>query len=106
MFNYAWLIPLLPLLAFATIVLVANRRKDLSAKLAIGALFISFILAMGVLVTAIPQYHELAEEPFSRYVSWMPTGLATFRLGYTLDPLAVATLSMVSTGVSDECSVN
>ena len=97
MFSYAWLIPLMPLLAFVAIVFFANRYRDLSAKLAIGAMFISFILAMGVLGTAIARYPGFAKEPFNHYITWMPVGTTLFRLGFVLDPLAVAALAMVTT---------
>ncbi len=99
MFSYAWLIPLMPFLAFVVIVFFTNRYRELSAKLAIGAMFISFILAMGVLGTAIARYPGFAEEPFNRYITWMPVpaGTTPFRLGLVLDPLAVAALAMVTT---------
>jgi len=95
MFSYAWLIPLMPLLAFVAIVFFANRYRELSAKLAIGAMFISFILAMGVLGTAIACYPGFAEEPFNRYIVWIPVGTTLFRLGLCW-PLAVAALAMVT----------
>lgn len=48
MFDFAlecaWLIPLLPAIAFAVIGLFTRQNKQLSAKIAIAAIFVSFCL--------------------------------------------------------------
>lgn len=53
MFDFAlecaWLIPLLPAIAFAVIGLFTRQNKQLSAKIAIAAIFVSFLLAWSVL---------------------------------------------------------
>jgi len=43
--TFVWLIPLLPLLAFFTIVLLTRKHDRLSHTIAIGAIAISFVLA-------------------------------------------------------------
>ena len=43
-----WLIPLPPLLAFAVIVLGANRRNGLSTAIALGGAGLSFVVSMVV----------------------------------------------------------
>ena len=61
---FVWLIPLLPLLAFFTIMLFARGRDRLSHTIAIGAIAISFVLAQIVFWNAVTQgsAHE-AEKP-------------------------------------------
>jgi NADH-quinone oxidoreductase subunit L len=59
-----WLIPLLPLLAFFTIMLLTRGRDRLTHSIAIGAMLISFVLAQVVFWNAVTQggAHE-AEQP-------------------------------------------
>jgi NADH-quinone oxidoreductase subunit L len=97
MFNLAWLIPILPLLAFVAIVLFLNPYKRASAWTAIGAMFLSFLLSVGVLIEALGKGAHLAQEPFYRYIPWLPTGTTQLALGWMIDPLAAVALVMVST---------
>ncbi|MCJ7508853.1 MAG: hypothetical protein MUO85_09020, partial [candidate division Zixibacteria bacterium] len=53
MLAYGWIIPLLPLVAFASIVLVTNPNKKLSSSLSIGAIITSFLLSIAVLIEVI-----------------------------------------------------
>jgi NADH-quinone oxidoreductase subunit L len=59
-----WLIPLLPLLAFFTIMLFTRKHDRLSHSIAIGAMAISFVLAQIIFWNAVTQggSHE-AEKP-------------------------------------------
>ena len=54
--NLIYLIPILPLLAFALIVLFANRSKRLSALLAIVMIGISWVISW--LVFYLADYHR------------------------------------------------
>ncbi len=61
---FVWLIPLLPLLAFFTIMLFARGRDRLSHTIAIGAMIISFVLAQVVFWNAVTQGGaHAAEQP-------------------------------------------
>src|SRR3989304_2309572 len=57
-----WLIPLPPILAFAVIVLLTHRSNRLSHTLAVGAMFVSWGLAMTVFWAAITT-PELGQRP-------------------------------------------
>ena len=97
MMSYAWLIPLFPILAFVAIVFFTRERRELSARLAVAGIFLSFLVAIGVLFAAISQREHIAEEPFHIAVAWFPVGTTTFDIGFMIDPLAAATLVMVTT---------
>ena len=92
MLQYSWLIPVFPLLSFALIVFFTNRYKNLSARLAVGAIFLSFLLAMGVFFSTLG-----IEEPYRRAFSWFPTGKTSLEIGFMVDPLTAAMLAMVTT---------
>ncbi len=96
MLQYSWLIPVFPLLSFTLIVFFTNRHKTLSARLAVGAIFLSFLLAMAVFFTALG-IEGLAEEPYRSAFSWFPTGKTSLEIGFMVDPLTAAMLAMVTT---------
>ena len=60
--TFVWLIPLLPLLAFFTIILLTRKYDRLSHTIAIGAMLISFVLAQIIFWNVITQggSHEAA----------------------------------------------
>lgn len=90
-----WLIPLPPILAFGLIVLFFNRSNRLSHTIAVGAMLISWALAMMVFWSAITTEH-LGEHPFASSVSWLPTGETALRIGILVDPLSAVTLFFVA----------
>jgi len=94
MFNLIWLIPLLPLLAFAAIVLFAHRSNRLSHSLAIGAVALSWLLGWGVFFQAWGTGH-MGHEPPTVFLWTIPTGEAALRLGFMADRLTALLLFMV-----------
>ncbi|MEO7908746.1 MAG: NADH-quinone oxidoreductase subunit L, partial [Roseiflexaceae bacterium] len=107
--QYAWLIPLFPLLSFAIITLTPIRlSKSASGWLAIGLMLASTIVALGVgaEVLAAGAAHAAEGEgtgfafPAANIVQtfrWAPAGGdATFTMGYFIDPAATAMLVMVT----------
>jgi NADH-quinone oxidoreductase subunit L len=91
--DIAWLIPVFPLLAFAAIVFFTNRWKEFSARLAIGAMGISFLLSLGVLGAVV---QSGGQEAFERSYAWAPVGQSTLSMGYRIDPLTTVMLMVVS----------
>ena len=89
------LVPLPPLLAFALIVLFTNRSNRLSHSVAIGAMLLSWGLAMVVFVIAVTTPH-LGEHPIGLSFPWLPTGTTALSLGVLIDPLGAATLFFVA----------
>lgn len=106
-FNYVWLIPLFPLLAFAAIAFGARRNKDLSSYLVIGAMALSMILSLVILLGVITYpggTEELIAEPhvvnFASLLGaegWMPQGAGEpINIGFRVDPLTAVMLFVVS----------
>jgi NADH-quinone oxidoreductase subunit L len=106
--QYAWLIPLFPLLSFVIITFTPIRlSKTASGWLAIGLMLASTLVALGVAgeVLAGGAAHAAAGEgtfvfPPPSIVStfrWAPAGGdAVFTMGYYIDPAATAMLVMVT----------
>ena len=121
--QYAWLIPLLPLLGFAIITLTPIRlSKSASGWLAIGLMIAAIVLALGVDVEVLQGVHVAADgtvavqaageahaaegegatfvfpEPnIVRTFRWAPAGGdAVVTMGYYIDPAAAAMLVMVT----------
>jgi NADH-quinone oxidoreductase subunit L len=114
-----WLIPLLPLLSFFTIMLLTRKHDRLSHSIAIGAMVISFVLAQIIFWNAVTQggSHEAAqpaavvehsaetpaaaegEHGYPAYIEssipWLPQGINTLNMGVLVDPLTAAMLFMV-----------
>src|SRR5512135_1677793 len=89
-----WLIPLPPLLAFAIILLLTNRRNGLSHWVAIGAASLSFLGSMVVIFRAL-QTPEFGKEVFESVIDWLPTGITHLQIGVLVDPLSAITLLFV-----------
>ncbi len=90
-----WLIPLPPLLAFFLIVLLTHRSNRLSHSLAVGAMLISWGLAMVVFGRAVTT-PELGRHPFESSLEWIPTGETALRFGVLVDPLGAVSLFFVA----------
>ena len=90
------LIPLPPLLAFALIVLFTHRSNRLSHSVAIGAMLISWALAMVVFFVAAFGTPHLGEHPIELSFPWLPTGATSLSIGVLIDPLSAATLFFVA----------
>src|SRR5512136_689991 len=93
--TFVWLIPLLPLLAFFTIMLFTRGRDRLSHTIAIGAMAISFVLAQVIFWYRIGNGEELAAHPIAMSIPWLPQGMNTLNMGVLVDPLTAAMLFMV-----------
>ena len=92
--NLAWLIPLFPFLAFAAISLVTYRNRKQSHQLAIGGIFIAFVLAQIVFWVAVTLPE--GELPFeSTLIHWLVAGEKQFKLGVYVDPATAVMLFMV-----------
>ena len=93
-FRLVWLLPLLPFVGFALIVLFTNRNKQLSAGLAIGGIGISWLLGWAIAFAAFKQ-EGLAANPFRLSRDWLPTGSTWQAFGFAVDPLSAVMLFMV-----------
>ncbi len=92
-----WLIPLPPLVAFFAILLFTRRSRLVSDLVAVGAILLTWVFAIIVLITAITTPH-LGEEPIASRFVWLPLGpsLETgLRMGTLVDPLGAVMLFFV-----------
>ena len=87
----AFLIPVPPLLAFALIILFANRSNRVSHIIGIGGMLIAWALAMSTFFYAVSG----GELPVTTDVQWLPTGDTSLNIGTWIDPLTAVTLFFV-----------
>ncbi|GAB4569300.1 MAG: NADH-quinone oxidoreductase subunit L [Anaerolineae bacterium] len=92
-----WLIPVPPLLAAALIFLVMNRSWVLTTITALTATFISWVMAIAILLRGIGAAfgEALGGSAFGSTAPWMDLGSTQFEMGVLVDPLTVAMLFMV-----------
>ena len=96
--NWVWLVPLFPLLAFATIILTPlKHNKSGSSGLAIGAVGLSWLLSWAIFFTEGTDLAHKAAEGHPKVLDWvwLPTGDGQFTMSLLLDGLALPMLFMV-----------
>lgn len=93
--NLAWFVPIPPFLAFAAIVLFANRNKSVSALIAIGGVVLSFLLSWPLAFSAFFTDH-FGQHPVEGQLFSIPTGSTDFWVGYQVDPANALMLFMSS----------
>lgn len=94
--EHAWLIPLLPALAFVVIGMVTRSYGRLSAAIAVSMSALSFLLAAGTAL-AVVEGNITVEAPFIQKVSWFHIGIVQIDMGVLVDPLTVMMLMVVTT---------
>jgi NADH-quinone oxidoreductase subunit L len=93
--EFAWLIPVFPLASFVLIVFFINKNNTLSARTAIGAMFLSLLLSVAALVTLMISEVD-PKHPFERVIAWLPTGDTVLNMGFMVDPLTAVMLMVVT----------
>jgi NADH-quinone oxidoreductase subunit L len=81
----------LPLLAFAVIMVGTRSCPRLSAGISIGASCVSLLVALSLLV-----HHWGMETPLMFKTTWLVSGKMTIPLGILLDPVSLLMLTVVS----------
>lgn len=97
-FNFIWLIPLYPLLAFAIIVLGLNRNKKASAWLAVAAIALAWLHSWGIVagtVASMAEHHGLFVDGWDLSFNWIPVAEGAIPTGFAVDGLTAAMLFMV-----------
>lgn len=98
---HAWLVPLLPALAFLVIVFLTRPFEKLSAVVAVGAMAISCVIA-SFAAYGIFTNHKYTEEPLVYAVKWLSLGIPgvtdnlLVEVGVQLDPVSAMMMFMVS----------
>ncbi|MDH4207752.1 MAG: hypothetical protein OEV76_02660, partial [Anaerolineae bacterium] len=81
------LIPAIPLLSFAVIAIYLRRYHKLSGYVAVAAIFLSWLVSMVIVLSAVAQMPHFAEEPAVHLTLLrLPTGGTTLDLGVQIDP--------------------
>ncbi len=93
---HAWLIPLLPALAFVVIGLGTRQDKKTSAIIGITAISASFLLSLGV-VGAVLTKRIVMADPFVMKTVWARIGGMELGMGALIDPLTAMMLVVVTT---------
>ena len=96
--DFAWLIPLLPALSFAAILLFGKRLPRKGSELGIAAVGGSFVLALGAAITWIGHRDESHEgvQAVHRTVGWLRSGGVDYDAGILVDGLSVMMLFVVT----------
>ncbi|MBQ9364971.1 MAG: NADH-quinone oxidoreductase subunit L, partial [Schwartzia sp.] len=94
--NHAYLIPLLPALAFAVILAFTRLNKKTSAFIAISAMSVSFLLAVAIAFGVVNE-HIVMTTPFIRRALWVTIGGIPLSMGVLIDPLTAMMLFVVTT---------
>lgn len=97
MAQYAWLIPLLPLLAFVIIVSLTNKAKMLSALVALTGVATSLAISVAILWETMinPKTTEIALDWLNLSATGVFKGL-NIQMGLLIDPLAAIMLFVVT----------
>ena len=96
--DYAWLIPLLPALSFAGILLFGKRMRRKGSELGIAAVGGSLVLALGAAVTWVGHRDDSHEgvQAVHRTVGWLRSGGVEYDAGILVDGLTVMMLVVVT----------
>ena len=94
--THAWLIPLLPALAFAAVGLLLRPFKRLSAAVVVAAGAGAFVLASGVALEVVQGGAISMETPFVQRVPWLDIAGLHIDMGVLIDPLTAMMLVVVT----------
>jgi len=94
--NNAWLIPLLPAIAFALIVLVFRPLPKVSAFIAITGILISFVLAISIGIGVFQAGDKFVEHPLKQVVTWFSMPGLEIQMGTQVDPTSAMMLFVVT----------
>lgn len=99
LYQYAWLIPVLPLAGAMLVGLglisynkATNNLRQKNAVFLVSLVGAAMVMAFGLLWSQI-QGHE----PYTRTIEWAAAGNFHLAMGYTIDPLSALMLAIVTT---------
>ncbi len=96
--ELTWLIPLLPALAFALILLTGRKGPGQGAYIAVAGIASSFVLSLLVIAAVLSRaLHGHEFEAFAHSAPWMTVGGLPIRMGYYVDQLTAMMLLVVTT---------
>jgi NADH-quinone oxidoreductase subunit L len=96
----AWLIPVIPAIAFALIILIGKRLPMKGSELGVASMLASLVLSAGAAYQWIQRVNSATEEQFIEPVirswSWWRSGGFDFGIGQHIDGLSVVVLFVVA----------
>jgi len=98
--EHAWLVPVVPAIAFALIILIGKRMPMKGSELGVLSMFSSLVLSAGAGYQWIQRTNSATEEQFVEPVikswSWWRSGGFDFGIGQHIDGLSVLVLIVVA----------
>ena len=98
--EHAWLIPVVPAIAFALIILIGKRLPMKGSELGVLSMVASLVLSAGAAYQWIQRVNSAAEEQFVTPVikswSWWQSGGLDFGIGQHIDGLSIVVLFVVA----------
>ncbi len=98
--EHAWLIPIVPAIAFALIILIGKRLPMKGSELGVLSMVVSLVLSAGAAYQWIQRVNSAAEEqfvtPVIRSWSWWQSGGLDFGIGQHIDGLSIVVLLVVA----------
>ncbi|MFM8000882.1 MAG: hypothetical protein ACKPAJ_00490, partial [Actinomycetota bacterium] len=96
----AWLIPVVPAIAFALIILIGKRLPMKGSELGVLSMAISLVLSAGTAYQWVQRVNGASEEqfvsPVVRSWSWWQSGGFDFGIGQHIDGLSVVVMFVVA----------
>ncbi|WP_110955114.1 NADH-quinone oxidoreductase subunit L [Anaerosinus massiliensis] len=93
--QHAWLIPLMPAVAFILVGVFLRRFAATSAVISIGLSFLSFVLALGVGIGII-ESNITVDAPLIQKIPWVSITGFSAEMGVYLDPISAMMLFVVT----------
>jgi NADH-quinone oxidoreductase subunit L len=93
---HLWLIPSMPALAAGLSAFAKQRNRRFAASVAIGSMFLSFLLSLVAFTQVLQFSGKLAEARQVFNFPWFQIGNDWLKLGWMLDPLTAVMLVMVT----------
>ncbi len=90
MIDYAWVIPVFPLISCIVLMLFGKKIKESAAYIGMAALAISFVVAVGVLLDTMGGAYQHTVFP------WLAFGDVTITMGFEITPLNAMMLCIVT----------
>ncbi|RNC29368.1 MAG: NADH-quinone oxidoreductase subunit L [Candidatus Dichloromethanomonas elyunquensis] len=93
---HAWVIPLLPAMAFVIITFFTKKMPKRSAGISITSILISFVLALSLGIGVIGQGERYLEHPLKVVVTWFSMNGLSIDVGTQIDTTSVMMLLVVT----------
>jgi NADH-quinone oxidoreductase subunit L len=93
--EHAWLIPVIPAVAFFLIIFLGKKMPRGGSEIGIASMVASLVISAGATYQWIQWSHH-SEEPVIKSVTWWKGGGFSFSIGQHIDGLAVMALVLVS----------